>query len=177
MTLIATVMAAPTKEDRMADATALLNYGFANFAPFSPDLSGTLTPLSVQMGKSETVSVLSKEAPPIVVPKEKIESIETVLHLPASVEAPVAVGQKLGTAEVRDDQNHSVHPAFNRRGNSRTPAFRRFIPLLSAGCADEKGIACFAMDWAYSKLPSKNTSNVHKKSHVCDCFFVRSMVT
>ena len=104
MTLIATVMAAPTKEDRMADATALLNYGFANFAPFSPDLSGTLTPLPVQMGKSETVSVLSKEAPPIVVPKEKIESIETVLHLPASVEAPVAVGQKLGTAEVRDDK-------------------------------------------------------------------------
>ena len=104
MTLIATVMAAPTKEDRMADATALLNYGFANFAPFSPDLSGTLTPLSVQMGKSETVSVLSKEAPPIVVPKEKIESIETVLHLPASVEAPVAVGQKLGTAEVRDGE-------------------------------------------------------------------------
>lgn len=104
MTLIATVMAAPTKEDRMADATALLNYGFANFAPFSPDLSGALTPLPVQMGKSETVSVLSEEAPPIVVPKEKIESIETVLHLPASVEAPVAVGQKLGTAEVRDGE-------------------------------------------------------------------------
>jgi D-alanyl-D-alanine carboxypeptidase (penicillin-binding protein 5/6) len=104
MTLIATVMAAPTKEDRMTDATALLNYGFANFAPFSPDLSGALTPLPVQMGKSETVSVLSEEAPPIVVPKEKIESIETVLHLPASVEAPVAVGQKLGTAEVRDGE-------------------------------------------------------------------------
>lgn len=105
MTLIATVMAAPTKEDRMADATALLNYGFANFAPYSPDLSNALTPLPVHMGKAETVSVKAGEAPPVVVAKENIENVETVLHLPERVEAPVSAGQELGTAEIRNGEN------------------------------------------------------------------------
>ena len=105
MTLIATVMGAPTKEDRMADATALLNYGFANFAPYTPDLTDALTPLPVKMGQAETVAVQAEEAPPVVVAKEKIENVQTQIHLPASVEAPVAAGQELGTAEIRDGEN------------------------------------------------------------------------
>lgn len=36
LSLVAVVMAAPTKEERMADATSLLNYGFANFAAWTP---------------------------------------------------------------------------------------------------------------------------------------------
>lgn len=105
MTLIATVMGAPTKEDRMADATALLNYGFANFTPYTPDLSAALTPLPVKMGKAETVTVQAEEAPPVVVAKEKLESVQTEIHLPDSVEAPVEAGQELGTAEIRDGEN------------------------------------------------------------------------
>lgn len=102
MTLIATVMGAPTKEDRMADATALLNYGFANYAPYTPDLSDALTPLPVKMGKSETVAVQAEETAPVVVAKEKIENVKTEIHLPDSLEAPVEAGQELGSAEIRD---------------------------------------------------------------------------
>ena len=102
MTLIATVMGAPTKEDRMADATALLNYGFANYAPYTPDLSDALAPLPVKMGKSKTVSVQAEETAPVVVAKEKIENVKTEIHLPDSLEAPVEAGQELGSAEIRD---------------------------------------------------------------------------
>lgn len=102
MTLIATVMGAPTKEDRMADATALLNYGFANYAPYTPDLSDALAPLPVKMGKSKTVSVQVEETAPVVVAKEKIENVKTEIHLPDSLEAPVEAGQELGSAEIRD---------------------------------------------------------------------------
>lgn len=102
MTLIATVMGAPTKEDRMADATALLNYGFANFTPYTPDLSEALAPLPVRMGKAETVAVQAEETPPVVVAKEKVEGVKTEIRLPESVEAPVSAGQELGTAEIRD---------------------------------------------------------------------------
>lgn len=35
LSLVAVVMAAPTKENRTADATALLNYGFANFTAYT----------------------------------------------------------------------------------------------------------------------------------------------
>ena len=36
LSLVAVVMAAPTKENRTADATALLNYGFAHFTAYMP---------------------------------------------------------------------------------------------------------------------------------------------
>ena len=52
MTLIATIMAAPTKEARSADVSALLNYGFANFAPYTPDIAGQLHPVPVRLGKA-----------------------------------------------------------------------------------------------------------------------------
>ena len=104
MTLIATVMAAPTKEDRMADATALLNYGFANFAPYTPDLSEALTPVPVTMGRAETVDVEAGACGTLIVEKEKLAGLQTRVTLPESVEAPVAAGQVLGTAEVLDGE-------------------------------------------------------------------------
>lgn len=102
MTLIATVMAAPTKEDRMADATALLNYGFANFAPYTPDLSQTLTPVPVAMGKADTVGVQAGAAGTLIVEKEKAAGLTTRVTLPERVPAPVEQGQVLGVAEVLD---------------------------------------------------------------------------
>ena len=86
----------------MADATALLNYGFANYAPYTPDLSDALAPLPVKMGKSKTISVQAEETAPVVVAKEKIENVKTEIHLPDSLEAPVEAGQELGSAEIRD---------------------------------------------------------------------------
>ncbi len=105
MELIAVVMKGETADKRNADAKALLNYGFANFTPYTPDLSAALAPLPVRMGKSETVAVQAEEVPPVVVAKEKLEGVQTEIHLPESVEAPVEAGQELGTAEVCDGEN------------------------------------------------------------------------
>ena len=54
MSIVAVVMAAPTTESRMADATALLNYGFANFAVFTPP-EGLLAPVPVSRDRKSTV--------------------------------------------------------------------------------------------------------------------------
>ena len=48
LSLVAVVMAAPTKETRMADASALLNYGFANFMAYTPP-ADVLTPVPVTL--------------------------------------------------------------------------------------------------------------------------------
>lgn len=104
MTLIATVMAAPTKEDRMADATALLNYGFAHFAPYTPDLTAALTPVAVRMGLQNAVNVQAEPIQPVVVSKEKIANVSTEIRLPAQVDAPVTKGQELGTAVILDGE-------------------------------------------------------------------------
>ncbi len=101
MTLIATVMGAPTKEDRTADATALLDYGFANFAPYTPDLSAALTPLRVRMGQKETVTLEAGEIQPVVVAKEEASNVTTETHLPDAVDAPIEAGQELGSVTVK----------------------------------------------------------------------------
>ncbi len=101
MTLIATVMGAPTKEDRTADATALLDYGFANFAPYTPDLSAALTPLRVRMGQKETVTLEAGEIQPVVVAKEEAANVTTETHLPDAVDAPIEAGQELGSVTVK----------------------------------------------------------------------------
>lgn len=98
--LIATVMAAPTKEDRMADATALLNYGFANFAVYTPT-DEDLTPIPVTLGKVKTVTPQLEQGS-LVVEKARVGELETKISLPESLSAPIEKGQKLGELTVLD---------------------------------------------------------------------------
>ncbi len=101
MKMIAVVMAAQDKDARMADATKLLNYGFANFEPYTPDLSAALTPIAVRMGKQNTVSLSIDGVEQIILPKEQAEGITTEIDLPDALEAPVAADTVVGTATVR----------------------------------------------------------------------------
>lgn len=105
MTLIATVMAAPTKEDRMADASALLNYGFANFTTYTPDLSGLPQMLPVHLGKTDTVHLSAGTAQAIVVEKEEASRLTTHINLPEALDAPISSGQSLGEIQVLDGNN------------------------------------------------------------------------
>ena len=104
LTLIATVMAAPTKDDRMADATALLNYGFANYTRYAPDLTDALTPVPVRMGKTDAVPVRTGETAGVTVEKEQIENLSTEVILPECLDAPVKNGDEIGRAEIRSGE-------------------------------------------------------------------------
>lgn len=101
MTLIATVMAAPTKEARTADVSALLNYGFANFAPYTPDLSDQLKPVPVRLGRSLSVDPIAEDVGGIVLAKEDMAGLTTEVKLLDAVDAPVEKGQQLGSVTVK----------------------------------------------------------------------------
>ena len=103
MTLIATVMAAPTKEDRMADASALLNYGFANFTCYEPDTSALPQSIPVRLGKLAAVPLAAEGAGSVTVEKEKAAALQTEVDLPESLDAPVVQGQKLGEIRILSD--------------------------------------------------------------------------
>lgn len=104
MRMIAIVMAAPTKDDRMADATKLLNYGFANFTPYQPDLSALMQPIPVKMGKQDTVALTTDDIDRVIVENEMLSDISTDIELPERVEAPLAAGTEIGTVTVRNGQ-------------------------------------------------------------------------
>lgn len=99
LSLVAVVMAAPTKETRMADAAALLNYGFANFMVYTPP-DDILTPIPVNLGRTDSVMPVLQSGTNIVIEKEQADTLETHLELPASLAAPVRAGQEIGTLTV-----------------------------------------------------------------------------
>lgn len=99
LSLVAVVMAAPTKETRMADASALLNYGFANFTVYTPP-DDLLQPVPVQLGNADFVQPVLQNDQSIVVEKEKAAQLETQLDLPEALQAPITAGQQIGQLTV-----------------------------------------------------------------------------
>lgn len=104
MQMIAIVMGAPTKDDRMADATKLLNYGFANFAPYTPDLTEVLTPVPVTMGTQDTVPLTADGMGTVIVEKERAGGLTVQTDLPEAIEAPVEAGTQIGSVTVLDGE-------------------------------------------------------------------------
>ena len=88
-------MAAPTKENRTADATALLNYGFANFTAYMP-AADDLAPIPVTLGTAETGSRCSRASDTFVIEKTRAGDIQTAFDLPETLTAPVQAGQAVG---------------------------------------------------------------------------------
>ena len=100
MTLIAVVLAAPSSKERFADATKLLDYGFANYAIAKSLIKEEdLKEIKVLKGKEKLIKPGTKENGGVLISKEKLGSIEKKLEIPEKVEAPVKKGQKLGEIE------------------------------------------------------------------------------
>ena len=99
LSLIAVVMAAPTKENRMADATALLNYGFANFTAYTPP-QDALAPVPVELGRADSVQPVLQDESSFVIEKTQAGELETQIELPESLTAPVEAGQEIGSLTV-----------------------------------------------------------------------------
>ena len=93
MELIAVAMGSETSQKRNDACRGMLDYGFANFAHYTPVLpEGTAVP--VKLGTADTVAAVLEEAGPILV--KKGEQITARTELLPEVEAPVEPGTHLG---------------------------------------------------------------------------------
>lgn len=100
MELIAVVMGAATSQERFAACKSMLDYGFANFALYSPGLQeGASVP--VELGVAPSVGAVPGEQTELLVPKSQRGSVTTEITLSESVKAPVSRGQQLGEMTVR----------------------------------------------------------------------------
>lgn len=94
--LIAAIMAAPSSKDRFADASKLLDFGFANYGIYDASKEIELSPVPVILGEFESVPVCFDSDCNILVEKSKLSSLSTKLELEENVNAPVEQGQTLG---------------------------------------------------------------------------------
>ena len=101
LSLIAVVLGSSTSEERFAAATALLDYGFANYEVAGmPDLSAQPDSLPVTGGAEQEVGVSYTLPEHLLLKKGEGAALEATVTLPESVAAPVQAGAELGSVRL-----------------------------------------------------------------------------
>ncbi len=99
LSLIAVSMGSDTSDQRFSACKTLLNYGFASFESFQPEVPAEeLIPADVIRGVEEQVKLKAGSCSPVLIPKGKGVEVTRTVTLPESVEAPVKEGAVLGEA-------------------------------------------------------------------------------
>ena len=101
MELIAVVMGCETSQQRTAACKSMLDYGFANFAIISPDLTDSPSEVPVTLGKERFVQAQLGADTGMLIDKAQRGSVTTEVTLEEGVTAPVSQGQRLGTMRVK----------------------------------------------------------------------------
>ena len=93
--LIAVVMGAKTSPERFDTCRGLLDWGFASFALYTPEIP-ELTPIPVKLGKLDSVTPVPQTNPQLLVAKGDLSKLTTELTLEPELSAPVVQGQTIG---------------------------------------------------------------------------------
>lgn len=97
MELIAVILNGSNSNQRFTDAKTLLNYGFANYSIFTPDISNlNIHPIAVSKGTEKELPIANEKVTPILIEKGTEKSIETNVSIPDEAQAPVTSGQLMG---------------------------------------------------------------------------------
>lgn len=97
MELIAVVLGAPTSKQRFADASSLLNMGFASYGVEQGVTQGEeMFVIPVEKGVAKRVSVVAAEDFSAVVKKEQKGQMTREITMPDRITAPVEQNQKIG---------------------------------------------------------------------------------
>lgn len=94
---IAVLLGAPDAKTRQSEATALLNYAFANYETVPIIKEGKLvTEMTVIRGEKDTVPIVAGKDLALTLPKGEKFQLQQNLNLPEKVNAPLAKGEKVG---------------------------------------------------------------------------------
>ena len=90
-----------TKNQRSRESAKLLNWGLRTFDTVKvADKKEILTSLDVWLGKKNNVEVTTSESIYLTVPKRKKNSIKAVIEYDGPIQAPISIGDKIGTLNV-----------------------------------------------------------------------------
>lgn len=132
MDLIAVIMKAQTSPKRNADASNLLNFGFANFAVLRQDPALTHPEVSVRLGVEDSVATELAGGDCVVIDKSAVSRVETNFSVVEEVEAPVEKGQTLGRYTVTlDGEVLYERPVVAAASVERLTVGRIYADLLS----------------------------------------------
>ena len=96
MQLISVVICAPSTAERFSSASAMLDYGFANYEVAGDDILKTSVPYVNIIGGTESQIAPKISGNGFILKKGNLDKVEQSFELEPSVNAPVTEGQKLG---------------------------------------------------------------------------------
>ena len=95
MQLIAVILGSPSSDDRFSTAKQLFNYGFANYAVYSPPAE-KLSPVKVSAGKKSECPVGFEGTDSLLVLKGQESKVVREITMTQKLFAPIDKGQKVG---------------------------------------------------------------------------------
>jgi D-alanyl-D-alanine carboxypeptidase (penicillin-binding protein 5/6) len=97
MELAAVILGCKTSDERFGGARKMLDYGFANYAVYTPTIEeGSLKPVKVLRGVKNSVDSEMDNLTPMLIKKGQEKNITQTLTLAEDLEAPVYKGQVIG---------------------------------------------------------------------------------
>lgn len=103
--LIAVVLGSASGTERFQAATALLDYGFANYENVTAQLpEDAPQTLPVTRGTTEAVTLQYDAPRRCLMPKGQGEALQITLELPETLTAPVEAGSRVGTVYLRNGE-------------------------------------------------------------------------
>ena len=127
--LIAVVMGAKTSQERFGACKSMLDYGFANYALVSPEVTEGEVP--VRLGATDSVKAIPAQPVQLLIDKAQSNQVQVQTALEEAVTAPVSKGQRLGTLTVKvGEQVLQQIPMVAQTGVERLTWWDLFIKTL-----------------------------------------------
>lgn len=132
LTLIAVIMGAPTSKVRFAEASRLLDYGFATYDSVCLAQKGQVVgTLPVEKGKSRRVSAVTKEEVSVLIPKGQKESISSKPVWKKGLRAPLASGDVVGELKIyREEKEIGSYPLCTEAAVERAGLAQMYLRLI-----------------------------------------------
>ncbi len=136
LSLGAVILGCTTTDERFGGARKLLDYGFANYTLYTPQIDpSTLTPIPVLHGEEETVETQVDTLSSLLLKKGEEKKMTCTVELAADVEAPVEKGQIVGTVTVKKDgETAAVYPVRAKNEVKKLRFGMAFLRLLRSAC-------------------------------------------
>ncbi len=104
LTLISVILGSPSSNIRFAEATNLLNYGFATYSSVQVARKNqVIDKISVEKGKEDKVTIVAKDNLNAIVKKGEEKSIQKEFVMAEIIKAPFAANEKVGEIIVTKD--------------------------------------------------------------------------
>ncbi|WP_330634513.1 D-alanyl-D-alanine carboxypeptidase family protein [Anaerovorax sp. IOR16] len=132
LTLISVVMGCTTSKIRFAEASRLLDYGFATYDSAKlAEKNEVMGSAPVQKGSTEVVNAICPEMVSFLVKKGQKEGITTEVKLNKSITAPVKKGDEIGTLLVyKDKKQIKSYPLLAEEDVERAGFLEMYIRML-----------------------------------------------